>query len=75
MNAWTTADLEKIGGADEVEIRSRRRDGSLRDPVTVCVARVDGDVRSVKGRDAAWFRGKQTRHEGQIRAGGRTSVT
>ena len=71
MDAWTRADLEEFGGAEEVEISSRRRDGSLRDPVTVWIARVDGDlyVRSVKGREAAWFRGTQTRHEGQIKLG------
>ena len=28
------------------------------------------DVRSVNGRTAAWFRGVQVRHEGDIRAGG-----
>jgi hypothetical protein len=27
-------------------------------------------VRAVNGRDAAWFRGAQARHEGHVRAGG-----
>jgi hypothetical protein len=53
-------------------IASVRRDGSLRDPVIVWVVRADDDIytRSVNGRDAAWFRGTQVRHEGRIQAGG-----
>lgn len=54
-------------------IATRRRDGTLRNPVAVWVVR-DGDslyVRSaVKGRNAAWFRGVQETHEGQISAAG-----
>ena len=72
MTAWTRDELAKIGGAEELQIASLRRDGSLRKPVTIWVVR-DGDslyVRSVKGPTAAWFRGTQERHEGRIRAGG-----
>src|SRR5260221_1548968 len=72
MPRWTSDELEKIAGADELHIASRRRDGTLRDPVTVWVARVGDDlyVRSVRGRSGPWFRGTQTRHEGRIEAGG-----
>lgn len=74
MSAWTNDELSKIGSADELEIQSRRRDGSLRNPVTIWVVRLGDDlyVRSVKGRDSAssWFRGTQSRHEGHIQAGG-----
>jgi hypothetical protein len=44
----------------------------MRKPGTIGVVRVGDDlyVRSVNGRTSGWFRGVQTRHEGQIRAGG-----
>ncbi len=71
--AWTSGELRKIGAAEEVQIAARRREGTLRNPVTVWVARSDDSlyVRSaVKGRNAAWFRGVQETHEGRISAGG-----
>ena len=72
MTAWTSDELNKIGNAEELQIASLRRDGILRKPVTIWVVRVGDDlyVRSVYGRDSAWFRGTQTRQEGYIRAGG-----
>ena len=42
MSEWTSDELRKIGDAEEVQITSRRPDGTLRKPVTVWVAR-DGD--------------------------------
>jgi hypothetical protein len=57
--------------ADELELASARRDGTLRKPVTIWVVRHDDlYVRSWLGRTSAWFRGSQDRHEGHIRAGG-----
>ncbi len=72
MTTWTSDELTKIGAADELELASLRRDGTLRTPVTIWVVRHGNDlyVRSVNGRTAAWFRGTQVRHEGRIRAGG-----
>jgi hypothetical protein len=72
MTAWTSDELNKIGTAEELQIASLRRDGTLRKPVTIWVVRVGDDlyVRSVYGRDSAWFRGTQVRHEGHIYAGG-----
>jgi hypothetical protein len=72
MTTWTSDELNKIGKAEELQIASLRRDGTLRNPVTIWVVRVGEDlyVRSVNGRGSAWFRGVQSRHEGQIRAGG-----
>ncbi|MFL5797757.1 MAG: DUF2255 family protein [Actinomycetota bacterium] len=72
MSAWTTGELERIDGADELEIASIRRDVTLRTPVTIWVVRLGDDlyVRSVNGRSGAWFRGTQVSHEGRIRAGG-----
>ncbi len=72
MTTWTSDELNKIGKAEELQIRSLRHDGTLRDPVTIWVVRI-GDglyVRCVNGRAGAWFRGTQTRHEGRIQAGG-----
>jgi hypothetical protein len=72
MTTWTSDELNKIGTAEELEIASLRRDGTLRKPVTIWVVRIGGDlyVRSYKGRTSAWFRGTQMRHEGHIQAGG-----
>ena len=39
MTAWTSDELDKIGAADELELASLRRDGTLRKPVTVWVVR------------------------------------
>jgi hypothetical protein len=72
MTAWTSDELSKIAAAEELQIASVRRDGTLRNPVTIWVVRHGDDlyVRSVNGRTAAWFRGTQDRHEGHIQAGG-----
>ncbi len=72
MTTWTSDELNKIGKAEELEIASLRGDGTLRKPVTVWVARLGDDlyVRSVNGRNGAWFRSAQLRHEGHIQAGG-----
>ncbi len=72
MTTWTSDELTKIETAEELQIASLRRDGTLRKLVTIWVVRVGDDlyVRSVNGRSGAWFRGTQARHEGRIRAGG-----
>jgi hypothetical protein len=72
MTTWTSDELTKIGTAEELQIASLRRDGTLRNPVTIWVVRLGDDlyVRSVNGRNAAWFRGTRVRHEGHIQAGG-----
>jgi len=72
MTAWISDELNKIGTAEELQIASLRRDGTLRNPVTIWVVLVGDDlyIRSVNGRGSNWFRGVQTRYEGQIRAGG-----
>ena len=72
MSGWTPGELARIAQADELDLASQRRDGSLRDPVTMWVVR-DGEdlyVRSMHGRAGAWFRGTQTRRQGHIRSGG-----
>jgi hypothetical protein len=72
MIAWTRAELDRIGNAEELQIASLRSDGTLRKLVIIWVVRVGDElyVRSVNGRTSAWFRGVESRHEGQIRAGG-----
>ena len=72
MARWTNEELERIGAAEELHIASLRRDGTLRNPVTIWVVRHGDDiyVRSVNGRGSSWFRGVQNRHEGHIDAGG-----
>ena len=71
MTAWRSDELSRIGGADELLLASVRRDGTLRNPVTIWVVRHGDDlyVRSVNGRTGTWFRGTQERHEGRIWAG------
>ena len=72
MATWTSDELNKIGTAEELEIAPRRRDGTLRNPVTIWVVCLNDDlyVRSYRGRGGAWFRAAQVSHEGRIRAGG-----
>jgi hypothetical protein len=71
MTAWRSDELSGIGEADELDLASVRRDGTLRNPVTIWVVRHGDDlyVRSVNGRTGAWFRGAQDRHEAHIHAG------
>jgi hypothetical protein len=72
MTTWKSDELNKIGTAEELQIASLRRDGTLRKQVTIWVVRQGDDlyVRSVNGRTGAWFCGTQVRHEGHIQAGG-----
>ena len=72
MTSWTNDELNKVGSAEELQIATLRRDGTLRNRITIWVVRVDDElyVRCVNGREGAWFRGVQTRHEGRIWAGG-----
>jgi hypothetical protein len=72
MSGWTPAELDRIGGADELQVASRRPDGSLRGFTTIWVARL-GDqlyVRSAYGPDNGWYVRAKAPGEGRIRAGG-----
>jgi hypothetical protein len=69
---WTRAELDEVGHADELEISSRRPDGSLRPYVTIWVVR-DGDdlyVRSAHGATNGWYRRALAAGTGRIKAGG-----
>jgi hypothetical protein len=71
MAGWARDELERFAKAEEIEITVRRRDGSPGKPVTVwCVRSADNlYVRSVKGRNGAWYRAVEESHEGRISAG------
>ena len=70
--SWAPDDLNRVGAADELRLASHRRDGSLRDPVTIWVVPGGADVyvRSVNGHASASFRGTRERPEGRAWAGG-----
>ena len=72
MTMWTNDELIKVGMAEELQIASLRRDGTLGSPRTIWVVPYGDDlyVRSVNGRGSSWFRGAQDRHEARISAGG-----
>lgn len=72
MTTWTSEELKKIGSAEELQIASLRKDGSLRPMRIIWAVRLGDDiyVRSVNGCTSDWFRGVQTRYEGHICAGG-----
>ena len=72
MNTWTAHELERIGGAGELRLASRRGDGSLRPYVTMWVVRA-GDglyIRSAYGPGNPWYRRAIASGTGRIRAGG-----
>jgi hypothetical protein len=72
MSAWESDELARIGAADELEIASRRPDGSLRRYVTVWTVRAGDDVyvRSAFGYDNPWFQRALRSGAGRIAAGG-----
>jgi hypothetical protein len=72
VTAWTNEELDRIAGADELQIAARRRDGSLRRPVPIWAVRV-GDglyVRSWRGPGGSWYRTARETHEARIATGG-----
>jgi hypothetical protein len=72
MATWNADELAAIAAASELEITSRRSDGTLRKPVTIWVVRVAEDlyVRSVRGPEGSWYRGSRQLNQGRIEAGG-----
>jgi Uncharacterized protein conserved in bacteria (DUF2255) len=59
MHGWTSEELSKIGTAEELRIRSLRRDGTLRSPTIIWVVRHGEDlyVRPVNGRTSGLVSG------------------
>ncbi|WP_043497316.1 DUF2255 family protein [Georgenia sp. SUBG003] len=72
MTVWTEQELNRIGNAEELQIASRRKDGTMRRYVTIWVVRAGQDiyVRSAYGKDNPWFVRALASGEGRIRAGG-----
>lgn len=70
--AWTSDQLERIGSAEELQLASRRPDGTLRPYTTMWVVRVGQNlyVRSAGGPDRPWYRHATASGAGRIRAGG-----
>jgi hypothetical protein len=58
MTTWSQDELDRLGGAEEVQITSRRDDGSLRPYVTIWIARVGSNlyIRSAHGPTNRWYR-------------------
>ena len=72
MSDWTAAGQDRIGSATELEIITRRADGSLRPYVPIWVVRAGDElfVRSWRGQAGAWYRHARQRPDGRVRAGG-----
>jgi hypothetical protein len=72
MSTWTSDELSRIGAAEELQLASQRRDGTLRPYVTMWVVRAGDNlyVRSAFGPDNPWFRRAKASGAGRIRAGG-----
>jgi hypothetical protein len=70
--AWTEQELRRVGEATELQVTSRRPDGSLRPYITIWTVRAGDDlyVRSAYGTENPWFRRASASGSGRIRAGG-----
>ncbi len=71
MTGWTPEELTRIDEQDEIQVASRRDDGTLRPFITIWVVRAGDDlyVRSAYGPDNGWYRRARTSGVGRIRAG------
>jgi hypothetical protein len=70
-STWTTEALGRIGRAEELQLATRRTDGTLRPFTTMWVVRSDGElyVRSAGGPQRPWFSHARAAQNGRIRAG------
>lgn len=71
MSTWSEQDLRRVADT-EVQLASRRTDGTLRPYTTMWVVRVGDNiyVRSAGGPDRPWYRHALASGTGRIRAGG-----
>ena len=72
VTIWPRDELQRIGDAKELQLASRRPDGSLRPYVTMWVVRAGSDlyVRPAYGPDNPWYRRATASGSGRIRAAG-----
>jgi hypothetical protein len=68
---WSRDELHRLGDATEIELASRRPDGTLRTYTVMWAGRVGEDlyVRSAGGPDRPWYRHALASETGRIRAG------
>jgi len=72
MSTWSPQDVDTITSPQEVQVVTRRGDGTLRRPRTIWIVG-DGDrvfIRSPNGRGADWFRDALASGAGRIRSRG-----
>ena len=69
---WSADELRALGQADELQLASRRPDGTLRPYVTMWVVRSGEDLylRSAYGPDNPWYRRALSSRSGRVRGGG-----
>jgi len=72
MSEWGADEIASIGRATELQVASRRPDGTLRPFVTIWAVRAGDDlyVRSAYGYENPWFQRALRSGRGRIRAGG-----
>jgi hypothetical protein len=71
VTQWNSADARAVAKPEEVQLATRRQDGTLRKPRTIWIVR-DGDhvfIRSTNGRTADWFRAATASGAGRVIAG------
>jgi hypothetical protein len=71
-STWTDDELREVDGATELQVASRRPDGSLRPFVTIWGVRSGPEIyiRSAYGPQNGWFRRAVEAGSGRVRAGG-----
>jgi hypothetical protein len=69
MTSWEPSELDAIGGAEELQIITRRADGSNRRPVPIWVVRQQDDIygRAYRGTGSDWYRHATQDQVGRIR--------
>jgi len=72
VSEWTDDELQRIGDATELQLASRRGDGTLGTYTTMWVVRIDDElyVRSAGGPKRPWYRHALAAGAGRVRAGG-----
>ena len=73
MSSWEVHEAQALTGPQEVQVITRRQDGSLRRPRTIWTVG-DGHrvfIRSTNGPTADWYRWATATGTGQVRAAGK----